>query len=94
MTRLMSEREAIARAGRSYIRRTLAPLGKVTVPVETPFWDEPARLPALDYPEGTSFNAAFTMRIASLRAERNRLLALIAEQDTARRRPPAYWRAA
>ncbi|MFH6687437.1 hypothetical protein QVL82_01160 [Cellulosimicrobium funkei] len=94
MTRLMSEREAIARAGRSYIRRTLAPLGKVTEPVDTPLWDEPARLRALDYPEGTGLDAAFTMRLASLRAERKRLLDLIAEQDTARRRPRTYWRAA
>ncbi|MFI2568888.1 hypothetical protein ACH473_10520 [Cellulosimicrobium funkei] len=90
----MSEREAIARAGRGYVRRTLAPLGKLTAPVETPFWDEPARLPALDYPEGTSLDAAFTMRLASLRAERKRLVDLIAEQDTARRRPRTYRRAA
>ncbi|MEV8028477.1 hypothetical protein [Cellulosimicrobium funkei] len=90
----MSEREAIARAARSHIRRTLAPLGKVTEPVDTPFWDEPARLPSLDYPEGTSLDSAFTMRLASLHAERKRLLDLIAEQDTARRPSRTYWRAA
>jgi len=90
----MSEREAIARAGRDYVRRTLAHLGKATTPVESPFWDEPARLPALEYPEGTSLDAAITMRLASLRAERQRLLDLVAEQDTARHRPRTYWRAA
>jgi hypothetical protein len=90
----MSSREWDARAGRDYIRRTLAPLGKATVPVDTPLWDEPARLPALEYPEGTSFDAAFTMRLYSLLGERKRLLDHIAAQNTARRRPRTYWRAA